>query len=190
MSTPILIPNVFVLVEGRTEETYINHLKERGCNYSLHVERFNGNQPLKMVKRCASRFRERGMDRRYGDLAFCVFDVDDNSLEDLVRASEYAEKHHISLIVSNPCFEIFFLFHFTDGLPLNSASETKSLVCEHIKGYTETMDCWHILLKKKDGAVERTRRYGGIADIEQGVAGTNIWMLFDALTDLRNRKGR
>lgn len=190
MSAPMMIPNVFVLVEGRTEEIYINHLKERGCNYSLHVERFNGNQPLKMIKRCASRFRERGMNRKDGDLAFCVFDVDDNTLEDLVQASEYAEKHHIYLVISNPCFEIFFLLHFRDKLPLNSAPDTKALVCEHIKGYTETMDCWHILLKKKDKAVERTRRYNGIADMEQGLAGTNIWILFDALEDLRNRKGR
>ena len=30
MSAPMMIPNVFVLVEGRTEEIYINHLKERG----------------------------------------------------------------------------------------------------------------------------------------------------------------
>ena len=75
-------------------------------------------------------------------------------------------------------------------MPLNSAPDTKALVCEHIKGYTETMDCWHILLKKKDKAVERTRRYNGIADMEQGLAGTNIWILFDALEDLRNRKGR
>lgn len=182
-----LIPNVFILVEGRTEETYLRHLKERGCNYSVHIERFNGNQPLKMVKRCSARFKEKGMHRIDGDRAFCVFDVDNNPLEDLEKALEYALKHDISVIISNPCFEAFFLLHFVETVPLENAQYIKSVTAQYIEGYCETMDCWKKLLDQKEKAIRRARKFNGLDDIRNGVSGTNIWILFDVLEQMRDK---
>ena len=187
MSALLMIPNVFVLVEGRTEEIYLNHLKVRGSNYTLHVERFDGNQPMKMVKRCAARFKERGMSRKYGDRAFCVLDVDNNSVDDLRVAMSYAGNHGIDLVISNPCFEVFFLLHFQESVPLKSSLEIKEDTKSHIKGYKETMDCWHLLLKRKDKALERSRCFNGIDDVEAERTGSNLWMLFDALDILSGR---
>ena len=45
-----LIPNIFILTEGETEKIYLNHLKQRGHNYSLHIQSYGRNDPLKMVK--------------------------------------------------------------------------------------------------------------------------------------------
>ena len=67
-----LIPNIFILTEGETEKIYLNHLKQRGHNYSLHIQSYGRNDPLKMVKRCNEIFRNRGMSVRRGDYAFCV----------------------------------------------------------------------------------------------------------------------
>ena len=182
-----MIPNVFVLVEGRTEEIYINHLKTRGCNYSLHVERFEGNRPLKMVKRCAARFRERGMARRYGDLAFCVLDVDYNTADELRQAEALADSQGIGLILSNPCFEVFFLLHFMDGVVCATPAEIKAETARIIDGYTETKDCWHMLSDRRDAALGRSRAFGGIDDAEAGMTGSGIWVLFDALRALSDR---
>lgn len=190
MNRPTIIPNVFVLVEGRTEEIYLSHLKVRGSNYTLHVERFDGNQPMKMVKRCAARFKERGMSRKSGDRVFCVLDVDNNSVDDLRETMDYAKNHGIELIISNPCFEVFFLLHFQDSVPLKSAAEIKEDTKSHIKGYTETMDCWHLLLKRKERALECSRSFVGIDDIEADRTGSSIWVLFDALDVLSGRGNR
>lgn len=56
-----LIPNIFILTEGETERIYLNHLKQRGSNYSLHIQVFGGNDPFKMVKRCNEVFKSRSM---------------------------------------------------------------------------------------------------------------------------------
>jgi hypothetical protein len=183
MTTLRMIPNVFILVEGRTEENYINHLKIRNSNYSLHVERFNGNQPMKMVKRCIARFKERGMSKKDGDLAFCVLDVDDNTVDELVNANDYAVKHGVRMIISNPCFEVLFLLHFLENVQMKTCKELKSEVTEYIERYSETMDCWHILLSRKNTAIERTRAFTGLDDIKIRV-GTNIWASFDKLSEL------
>ncbi|MBQ7701512.1 MAG: RloB domain-containing protein [Candidatus Methanomethylophilaceae archaeon] len=183
-----MIPNVFILVEGKTEEIYINHLKVRGSNYSLHVERFNGNQPMKMVKRCIARFKEKGMSKKDGDLAFCVLDVDDNTVDELIDANDYAVRHGVRMIISNPCFEVFFLLHYVEKVQMKTCKELKSDLTGYIKGYTETKDCWHILHNKKNRAVERARAFRGLDDIKDGNPGTNIWLLFDELLELSKNR--
>ena len=112
-----LIPNIFILTEGETEKIYLNHMKERGCNYSLHIQVFGGNDPLKMVKRCNDVFKNRAMSRKMGDHAFCVMDVDYCDTDEFRKAYDYAERNGIRIVLSNPCFEVFFLLHFTDIIP-------------------------------------------------------------------------
>ena len=182
-----MIPNVFLLVEGRTEETYLSHLKKRNSNYSLHVERFDGNQPMKMVKRCIARFKEKGMSKRDGDLAFCVMDVDDNTIEDLEKAFDYADAHNVKIIISNPCFEVFFLFHYVNEAKTNSSREMKEEVSKYIKGYSETKDCWNLLSSKRDKALKRSHGFTGLHDIRENKIGSNIWLLFDTLEEMSKR---
>ena len=129
------------------------------------------------------------MNRRNGDVAVCVLDVDQNTLEDLKDAMEYAKKKNILLVVSNPCIEVFFMLHFKKDVPNVSSSEMKKLIGNHIKGYSETGDYWNILLKNKYQAIERTRSY--LLDIEtlnQSIVGSNIYELFDRIERMKSKK--
>lgn len=180
------IPSIFILVEGKTEETYLNHLKERGSNFTLHVERFDGNQPLKMVKRCKSRFRERGLGKIAGDKAFCVLDVDYNTLEDLSSAEDYGERNGVSVILSNRCFEVFFLMHYMDDPPLDDPKDAKARLRKFIPNYKESMDVWHLLFPKKDIAIQRSRTSSELGLDIDTKAGSEIWLLFEYLSSLRN----
>ena len=182
-----LIPNIFILTEGETEKIYFNHLKERGCNYSLHIQVFGGNDPLKMVKRCNEIFKNRSMSRRMGDHAFCVMDVDYCDTDEFRKAYDYAERNGIRIVLSNPCFEVFFLLHFTDSIPDLTSREMKNEVSEYISGYRETGDYWYLLLGKQEIALKRSRSF--ILDAEskdRKVLGTNIWEIFDLTNDLKN----
>ena len=181
-----LIPNIFILTEGETEKIYLSHLKERGSNYSIHIQVYGGNEPLKMVKRCNEIFRNRSMSRRMGDYAFCMMDVDDCTLDDFRKAYDYAKKNNIGIILSNPCFEIFFLLHFTDNVPELSSKEMKAEVSKYISGYRETGDYWHTLLKNQNIALNRSRKFELDADeIFTGMIVTNIWELFDLTVRLK-----
>ncbi len=47
---------------------------------------------------------------KYGDLAYCLVDADCDSRKNdqLAGATNLANKHNIELIVSAPCFEIWY----------------------------------------------------------------------------------
>ena len=181
-----LIPNIFILTEGETEKIYLNHLKQRGHNYSLHIQSYGRNDPLKMVKRCNEIFRNRGMSVRRGDHAFCVMDVDNCKDDDFRKALQYSEKNRIQIILSNPCFEVFFLLHFTDEIPNLTSKEMKKELSNHIEGYRETGDYWHFLLENQSDALMRSRCYHLDNDsVINGILGTNVWVLFDLVKRLK-----
>ena len=181
-----LIPNIFILTEGETERIYLNHLKQRGCNYSLHIQSYGRNDPLKMVKRCNEIFRNREMSVRRGDHAFCVMDVDNSKDDDFRKALQYSEKNGIQIILSNPCIEVFFLLHFTDVIPDLTSKEMKKELSNHIEGYRETGDYWNLLLENQPEALRRSRSYQLENDsIINGILGTNVWVLFDIVERLK-----
>ena len=186
-----LIPNIFILTEGETERIYLNHLKQRGSNYSLHIQVFGGNDPFKMVKRCNEVFKSRSMSIKRGDYAFCVMDVDNCKSDDFKKALDYSRKNGIQIILSNPCFEVFFILHFTDVIPVLSSREMKNEVSRYIDGYRETGDYWNLLLKEQSKAIDRSRSYKLESDsVSNGILGTNVWVLFDLVGRLRGENNQ
>lgn len=184
-----LIPNIFILTEGKTEEIYLNHLKERGCNYSVHIQVFGGSNPVKMVKRCNGIFRSKSMSYTRGDYAFCVMDVDNCKREDFEEAIRYANKNKIRIIVSNPCFEVFFLLHFVDVIPNITSKEMKKEISKYFPNYRETGDYWKKLLDKQKEALERSRKFKFDLDvIENELLGSNIYEIFDVVETLKMGK--
>ena len=184
-----LIPNIFILTEGETERIYLNHLKQRGSNFSLHIQVFGGSNPLKMVKRCKALFKKRGMSVRGGDYAFCVMDADYCTSDDFRTAFEYANKNDIRIIVSNPCFEVFFLMHYTDSIPDITPKEIKIEISKYIEGYRETGDYWDLLLDKQSMALKRSNGFQLVADVVSNRSlGTNIWELINLIEFLKNQK--
>lgn len=180
-------PNIFVVTEGHTERIFIRHLCQRNCGYSLHVEKSPQEKAIKAVRYCANEFKKR-FSEKDGDIAFCVVDVDNNSEEDLIAALNYAESKGITLIISNPCFESFFLLHFKDNLPKMTPKEAKEELRKYIKGYNETTDYWDLLKGRQDLALRRSRVYGfdkAVFSLSTLKNGSNIYELFDTAERLR-----
>ncbi|MBO4901867.1 MAG: RloB domain-containing protein [Lachnospiraceae bacterium] len=69
---------------------------------------------MNIVKNTIKRAREEELVYKKGDLAFSIFDLDlDRSKEkQLEQARELSLAKKISLVTSNPCFEIWYLEHF------------------------------------------------------------------------------
>ena len=143
---------------------------------------------MKILKSCETTFKTMAMNRTRGDIAICVLDVDENTREDLEEAIAYAERKKILLIVSNPCIEAFFMLHFRDDVPNVTSSEMKELLSKHIKDYKETGDHWQLLLKNRDEAIRKSRKFKLSIDcIKQGVAGSNIYELFDLIEKMKKK---
>jgi RloB-like protein len=126
---------LLVFVEGAvTEEQYLKHLHRRNrLRVHVDVDEFRGD-PLSLVRRAidAKKREERAERRGRGrahDEVWCVFDVDEHP--DLKHAISLAREHGISLAISNPCLELWFLLHFQDQTGFMHRHEAQAAAEEH-----------------------------------------------------------
>lgn len=149
---------VIVVTEGRTERMYFNGLKERNCNVVIKTPGSSDTDAVNLVRFCIRQMSENGLDTDDGDLAICVFDVDENPDEHLRKAADLAERNGVILAVSNPCFELWLALHFTDIGRQIDRKEVHALVCRNIKGYSKTKDHNDVLAPLRRTAVLRAER--------------------------------
>ncbi len=108
---------IFIFCEGKenkTERYYFEQLRQnkRLSNYKIKVKHKTGHSdPEGLVKYAKSLVLTKEIDFRLGDLAWCVFDMDNNTQKQLDKAKKAAGKN-IGLFLSNPSFEIWYLLHF------------------------------------------------------------------------------
>ena len=190
MSIYPALPTILIVTEGFTEKNYLERLRERDVGYTVIVKRSPEQRPEKILKYCEAQVRERALDLKTQDAAYCVFDTDYTSEEKLQEILVRAKKKGIRVILSKPCFEVFFLLHFTGNIDsLAVPKDAKEELANYLEGYSETGDYWKKLLPMQQGAIERSRRFviPDRIDLRKCANGTNIYELFD---DLRHRKGK
>ena len=104
--------HILICCEGKqTEPSYFNHIRQklRISKDALKVQGL-GYDPLSLVK-CAARHKSKAeRDKIPFEEVWCVLDCDNHP--NIQEAFEEAERHKIKVIFSNPCFEIWYLFHF------------------------------------------------------------------------------
>lgn len=136
------MPLVLVVCEGvATEPQYINGFRlAHGANTVRVQIEAPGGDPLSLVKRAislqeqASRAAAREHDENLMyDEVWCVFDVDEHAR--LKEAREVADERGIQLAVSNPCFELWMLLHFTDHGAHLTSKRAAELVRKHLPRY-------------------------------------------------------
>ena len=91
-----------------------------------------------MVRNLAATMRDYDFDSENGDLAFCFMDLDCSREKEkqLREAAALALQKGIHLVVSNPCFELWFMCHFTES-PRHYAQSRDLLkdISTYINGY-------------------------------------------------------
>ena len=121
---------VLFAAEGHnaTETLYLRDLISDTDGLTLRKAYGNETDPVGMVKNLIASKEAFGFDSDYGDLAFCFIDLDcnRNKEQQIRKAAELAADKDIYLIVSNPCFELWYICHFTSS-PKNY-TESKDLL--------------------------------------------------------------
>lgn len=109
---------ILVGTEGKnkTETIYFKGLNKHLVGYVVRFASGNDTDPLKIVK---NTFKSAGKNHEnlnfnHGDMAFSVFDTDtDKSKQSLIDAAiEYGNRHNVEVVLSNPCFEVWYLQHY------------------------------------------------------------------------------
>ncbi|MEV7969504.1 RloB family protein [Sphaerisporangium sp. NPDC088356] len=182
--------SILIFTEGKkTEPIYLQHW------YRLHrdraivvIDEFHGG-PLQLVETACARKQADLREKKRGrgdtfDEYWCVFDVDEH--HNLDQAVELAFKGGISIAVSNPCIELWFMIHFKDqwaGLHRHDAQDRAEelLGC----GKAPTVKALELLVDRHDVAVSRAqaldKKHDGDGSPPRSNPSTDLWRLIQKI---------
>ena len=171
-------PILLLVLEGRnkTERKYFSHYQVRECNYKLVIKDSGATDVMGMARRATNLYKEYQMDAALGDRAFCLIDMD--LREDKYNAYLKAQQtyHNITLIVSNPCFEVWLLYHFTENPRAESSSQAvKEQMKKYVPEYNESMDVYaqYDLKEKYMVAINRSEKKNALYEEKRTLVDRN-----------------
>ena len=147
---------ILLATEGanRTESLYFKSISWPDC--VIRFAHGNYTDPVNMVTALKKEYDELELDVKLGDAAFCLVDSDVDPKKDLkLEKADSEVGGNIELIVSSPCFEIWFLCHFSASTrQYYSSDEVLKALKRHIPNYRKEMNgIWGILGDKTDIAI-------------------------------------
>jgi len=119
---------VLVITEGiQTEPDYFRrlsrHLKATGVQVRPSRIKGVGRDPLSVVTEAINIRADQQKDQEF-DEAWAVVDVDDHAK--LKEAIAVAKANKIGIAISNPCFEVWLVWHFEDLTGYRTASQLRA----------------------------------------------------------------
>ena len=155
-------PMIIITAEGRneTEARYFSNFRTADCPYIIKFHKAgNLTDPTKLAESIRKRWDAEEADVRTGDMAFVVVDLDNK--EDKAKEIQQLEaKNRVEkFIVSNPCFEVWYLLHygFSTKSYINADAVIKELK-KHYPRYEKTSDMYSLLKNKMDDAITNAEK--------------------------------
>ena len=156
---------IVIVAEGnnKTEKLYFKRFKSD----FITVKYVSGGatDPANMTKNLLSYCKKVDFDSSLGDKSYCFVDADVNpqkniqiSEADIIAADN--PKYNIKIIVSNPCFEEWYMCHFGYSTKQYvSSAELIKDIQNKIPGYTKSQEGVYDLLKSKfDDAIKNAKK--------------------------------
>lgn len=177
--------------KNKTESTYFSNFNDRNSNYRIIMANGNSTDPVRMVDDIIKTMKQRDINTKYGDLIYCVLDVDDSKEKALQisKAIKLASKHNIEIITSNPCFEDWFLCHFTYTTKHFSNNEIIQEIKKYINKYNKGLNVYELIKDKTEIAIvnaKKQRDYHNHLEIDIHLANPST-MIFKIVEALQNK---
>lgn len=167
-------PVILIVTEGeKSEPKYFEHFRTRQNNVEVRVvpNSKNGGKTdyLNLIRKASRICKADDLSPKSGDSVWIVADGDVNyqaadaikkKNAALTQARATAEKEAYSLLISNPCFELWYLLHLrytTAHLPDYDAVK-KALEQAGIKNYEKHNDLYEQLASETIEAIKRAKR--------------------------------
>src|SRR6476469_6304909 len=156
---------ILIVVEGKeTEVNYFKDLKKalKLTGVSVEIVPSKNSDPLGVVEHAICLYQQSVKEEKNGtglkfEEVFCVIDRDHPDA-DYKKATSLAAKNKFRFIYSIPCFEIWFLLHFTASTKPHSICE--SLIREliiYIPDYQKNMNVFKLICDKCDIAIKNAK---------------------------------
>jgi len=150
----VINPTFFVFCEGESEAAYINHLKNSYRKPVVIIPKVTKNK-------VSVRFIKESIKSSFGhekDRVYLVYDIDVAGFHEKLLA---IQKEIVSiLIISNPCFELWYLLHFTNQTAEISTDHCIKKLENVFKSYQKGIINTKLLEKlgeKKSEAIHRAK---------------------------------
>jgi hypothetical protein len=163
-------PTFFVFCEGETEESYIKYLRSQ---YRLPVEIVSKKKGSGINTRFINNFKSNYTKHRK-DETFLVYDSDIPEIIEKLKQIKDTK-----LLLSNPCFEIWYLLHCQEQTAELTSNKCLSELEKHLKNYKKgTLDSSlkRTLSLNKDIAIKRAECLNA-----NGNPSTSIYVLIKKL---------
>jgi len=146
---------VLIVCEGeKTEPVYFEALRKHKRLSNVEVEIHGeecGSHPLCVVDYAVEHIKKQNRTERY-DAVWCVFDRDEHP--NIHEAMDRAKAHKFQVAFSNPCFELWYLLHFTKhSTAYLHRDRVTSRLSKLIEGYDKWLDVYHLLLSRQGAAL-------------------------------------
>jgi len=139
--------SILIVSEGsKTEPIYFNSLKSILQLAMVDVDIVGeGAAPITVVDRAielrhARKYLARkSLIKAAYEVVYCVIDVEAPKAESLSRAVNKAEGNKLEVILSNPCFEYWYILHFRKtSAPFTRSQDAKSALRQEHPAYCES----------------------------------------------------
>lgn len=189
-------PVIYIFCEGeKTEPTYFKGWRERGM--SLQIIPVSHTDPVGIVKDVKRKMADRSFEPEQGDSVWCVYDVDDNSDGVLQKADKQAKVNQYRVVVSNPCFEIWYILHFEAISSQLTSTEAQMRLLKHIPDYCKNIDVFDklepLIGTANQNAIRLQAKYSEKGDpVAERACNpfTNAYELVQKLTEIRQKARR
>ena len=119
----------------------------------------NTTDPEGLFKVIEKAWRDLKLETRKNDIAFVVLDLDCDESKAVILQKLLNQSNHIRFVISNPCFEIWYLLHFKYSTkPYIDNSSVISELRKHLDGYEKTSDVNDCLRCYGARAIENSER--------------------------------
>ena len=154
-------PVVYIICEGReTEKNYFSQFRTRHSLIEIKPLASKHTAAKMLVSGAGDLIRFDPYYPEDGDQIWCVFDRDSNSNEDLHEAEKIAAESGYMIAFSNPCFELWYLLHFTEQRAYLQDADAvigKLDTDGRLKGYAKSKDYYDMLRPLQPDAVKRAQ---------------------------------
>lgn len=142
---------------NKTETIYFRHFKPKDGNFVLKTFSSGCTDIKNMIN--SSRRKASNLGFTSKDYLYIFVDTDlDSKKIQLIEHYKTTLPKNIKLIVSNPCFEIWLINHFSKfDRPIHSNDDLLSSLKEFLPNYQKNKDYHHILLPKLSTAIANTK---------------------------------
>lgn len=154
---------ILIGAEGKnqTERKYFKAFNQVQSEYKIMAGKGNNTDPVGVVEDLLKSAKQEELDLKDGDILACFIDVDFKNGRDqeLRAAMKLARQNNISVFLSNPCFEIWYLLHFRYSTKLyGSNEEVIKELSYYISDYSKSKDVYDVIENKIDQALLNTKR--------------------------------